>query len=513
LTDSASRSHSGPGFDPARRLPPVHRVLAEPIWVRPEALAIPPTLRTAAIRQELEALRTRLRAGNDGANPVAEHEIQPVWIAQRAWDRLERGGSQLEVSHPILRPVLNASGVLLHTGLGRAPLAAEAIAAIARTAGTGCDLEFDLVEGRRGERGQRIAALINRLTGAEASLVVNNNAAATILTLGALAKDREVIVSRGQLVEIGGAFRLPEIFEVSGARLVEVGTTNKTRLSDYERAITERTAGLLRVHTGNYQIVGFTETVGIAELAELGRSRGIWTIDDIGSGRLNRHLPPGLPQDCEEPTLCGSLQDGADLVLCSTDKLLGGPQGGLVVGRADLVERLKRHPLARAFRVDKLTLAALEATLDLIALWGPSAPIPLWRFLSVEPSLIKRSAEALAHAWAAHPGWVVTVEPDRVQVGGGSLPGWELPSWSVVIARERSSSSEVEALAQALRRGTPAVLGRVRRGRLWLNPHGLSESEQVILRDVVAKVAVGDGAELAKPGDSDRHSGFGWTSA
>ena len=348
-----------------------------------------------------------------------------------------------------------------------------------------CNLEIDLTSGDRGRRADGVADLLQRLTGAEAAAVVNNNAAATILALRALAAGREVIVSRGQLVEIGGSFRLPEIFEVSGARLREVGTTNKTRLADYERAIGPETAALLRVHASNYRIVGFTEQVPIAELAALGKARGLWTIDDVGSGALAPGLPPGVSG---EPTVAEGLAAGADLVLFSGDKLLGGPQCGLLVGRAAVVARLSADPLMRALRVDKMTLAALEATLRLAldpVLGGRS--IPLWAFLTTPVDRLKERAERLAGGFRAELGLDATVVETTAFLGGGSAPADPLPSAAVRLAGADYSEA---SLARALRLGEPAVLARVQGGAVLLDLRALSEAEESDLR-LAVRLAVG----------------------
>ena len=303
---------------------------------------------------------------------------RPTWdpsdLARRTLNRLERDRRSL-------RRVINATGILLHTGLGRAPLASEAIEAVAEVARGYSNLEFDLDEGTRGKRTSGVAELLRELTGAAAGTVVNNNAGATVIALRALAAGREVIVSRGQLVEIGGSFRLPEIFEVSGARLREVGTTNKTRLSDYRNAIGPDTAAIMRVHPSNFRIVGFSEQPEFAELVDLAQAHGLWAIDDIGSGVLAAGVPPGVADD--EPTASGGIADGADLVLFSGDKLLGGPQCGILVGGREAIGRIEVDPLMRALRVNKMTLAALEATLRL-ALDADIAVrrIPLWALIS-----------------------------------------------------------------------------------------------------------------------------------
>jgi L-seryl-tRNA(Ser) seleniumtransferase len=359
---------------------------------------------------------------------------------------------------PGLRRVLNATGVVVHTNLGRAPLAEEALARVADAARGYSNLELDLRDGVRGSRQDHLAALLRRLTGAEAALVVNNNAGAVLLALAALAEGREVVVSRGELIEIGDGFRIPDVLARSGARLVEVGTTNRTRAADYERAIGEETALLLRVHQSNFRLVGFTELPRLEELAALAGRHGLPLVDDLGSGAL-------LPSDSlvlgdREPTAQESLRAGADLVCFSGDKLLGGPQAGIVVGRADLVERLRRHPLQRALRIDKLSLAALEGTL-LLHLDAPER-VPVLRTLAQDAETVRARAERLAAATGG------SVEPTVGRVGGGALPLAELPSFACSLE---------EALAAPLRAGEPPVVGIVRDGRLLLDCLTLTDAE------------------------------------
>jgi L-seryl-tRNA(Ser) seleniumtransferase len=359
---------------------------------------------------------------------------------------------------PSLRRVLNATGVVVHTNLGRAPLAEEALARVVEAARGYSNLELDLREGVRGSRQDHLAAILRRLTGAEAALVVSNNAGAVLLALAALAEGREVVVSRGELIEIGDGFRIPDVLARSGARLVEVGTTNRTRAADYERAIGEETALLLRVHQSNFRVVGFTEQPRLEELAALARGHGLPLVDDLGSGAL---LPSNsLLLGDREPTAQESLRAGADLVCFSGDKLLGGPQAGIVVGRADLVERLRRHPLQRALRIDKLSLAALEGTL-LLYLDAPER-IPVLRTLAQDADTVRARAERLAAATGG------TVESTVGRVGGGALPLAELPSFACSVE---------EALAAPLRAGEPPVVGIVRDGRLLLDCLTLTDAE------------------------------------
>jgi L-seryl-tRNA(Ser) seleniumtransferase len=359
---------------------------------------------------------------------------------------------------PSLRRVLNATGVVVHTNLGRAPLAQEALARVVEAARGYSNLELDLAAGARGSRQDHLTPILRRLTGAEAALAVNNNAGAVLLALAALAEGREVVVSRGELIEIGDGFRIPDVLARSGARLVEVGTTNRTRAADYERAIGEETALLLRVHQSNFRLVGFTELPRPEELASVAARHGLPLVDDLGSGSLGPRAT-SLPGD-REPTARESLAAGADLVCFSGDKLLGGPQAGIVVGRADLVERLRRHPLQRALRIDKLSLAALEGTL-LLYLDAPER-IPVLRMLTQDAETIRVRAERLAAATGG------AVEPTVGRVGGGALPLAELPSVACALEEE---------LAAPLRSGEPPVVGIVRDGHLVLDTLTLTDAE------------------------------------
>jgi L-seryl-tRNA(Ser) seleniumtransferase len=416
-----------------RDLPPVDRLLGD------EALAAAPRpLATAAARTALECARRTIRAGGEPGDVVA---------AARA--ELER------LAAPALRRVLNATGVIVHTNLGRAPLPQAALARAVDVGGSYSNLELDLETGTRGSRQDHVVDALRRLTGAESALVVNNNAAAVLLALAALADGHEVVVSRGELVEIGDGFRIPDVLSRSGARMVEVGTTNRTRAVDYERAIGADTAVLLRVHQSNFRMVGFTESATTEELAVVAREAGLWLVDDLGSGSL-AHVG-------DEPTAASSLAAGADLVCFSGDKLLGGPQAGIVVGRAELVERLRRHPLQRALRADKLTLAALEGTLSLHE--DPERArreIPVLRMLDEPVDRVRERAERLAGLVGGE------VEETVARVGGGALPLAELPSAACAIE---------ESLAAPLRLGEPPVLGILRDGRLLLDARTLTDRE------------------------------------
>ncbi len=416
-----------------RTLPSVDRVLADPRLAdasRPLALA--------AARAALERARDEIRAGGDPGDLV-EATLAELAAARR----------------PSLRRVLNATGVLIHTNLGRAPLAQSALDRVVEVGGGYSNLEYDLDAGARGSRQDHLVGLLQRITGAEASLVVNNNAAAVLLALAALAEGREVIVSRGELIEIGDGFRIPDVLTRSGARLVEVGTTNRTRVADYERAIGPQTAVILRVHQANFRVVGFTEQPELGHLAEVAKRAGLPLVDDLGSGALSAIG--------DESTAAASLAAGADLVCFSGDKLLGGPQAGILAGRADLIERLRRHPLQRALRADKLTLAALEGTLAL-ALDPERArrEIPVLRMLAEPVAAVRERAERLAGLVGGE------VEETVARAGGGALPLAELPSFACAIE---------EALFDSLRAGEPPVVGIVRDGRLLLDVRALADGE------------------------------------
>jgi L-seryl-tRNA(Ser) seleniumtransferase len=363
---------------------------------------------------------------------------------------------------PRLRRVINATGVIVHTNLGRAPLAEAALDRV-REIGRGySNLEYDVAAGGRGSRQDHVAGILRRLTGAEAALVVNNNAAAVMLALAALAEGREVLVSRGELIEIGDGFRIPDVLERSGARLREVGTTNRTRAADYETAIGPETAVLLRVHQSNFRVVGFTAQPSLRELGDVARRHGLPLVDDLGSGAL---IDIG-----DEPTARASLAAGADLVCFSGDKLLGGPQAGIIVGRADLVERLRRHPLQRALRADKLTLAALEGTLTL-AIDAPDE-IPVLRMLREPPEAVRTRAAHLANLVSGD------VEETVARAGGGSLPLTELQSFACAVEEE---------LAVKLRAGDPPVIAVVRDGRTLLDCRTLTDDEAEEVAEAVRR--------------------------
>jgi len=435
-------------------LPAVH-VLAEAATA-----AGTPAPRWAVIDAARDAI-ARQRAAILEGDGVAGAAIDPREVAAAAVAR----------ARPALRRVINATGVVLHTNLGRAPLAEAARRAIDEVAAGYSNLEYDLARGERGSRHDHLRAMLRELTGAEDAIVVNNNAAATVLGLAALASDREIIVSRGELIEIGGSFRLPEILALSRGVLVEVGTTNKTHRRDYEAALRPATALLLKVHRSNFAIVGFTSEVAVSELVAIGRAAGVATMIDLGSGAVIDRATQqrwGLP---DEPTIAETVAAGADLVTFSGDKLLGGPQAGVLVGRAAAVERARTHPLMRALRPDKLTLAGLAATLALYR-EGQLDAIPTTRMLGAPADALRAAAEALAAAIGAVAGCAIAVEPCRSTVGGGAMPTAQLASWAVTV---RGGSAE--ALAARLRRAPVPVIGRIEDGRIWLDLRTIAAGE------------------------------------
>ncbi len=439
--------------NPFRHLPAINEILD-----KPPVQALAPQhshdLIVAAIRQELTELRQRLGQG-EGVDGQASAEF----VAARVVERL---GRELR---PKLIPVINATGIVLHTNLGRAPIAEEAAKAAYEAARGYLNLELDLESGKRSSRQNAIREWVCRLTGAESATAVNNNAAATVIALRALCQGKHVIISRGQLIEIGGSFRIPEIMAVSGAVLREVGTTNITRLADYERAIGPETGALMQIHSSNYRISGFTQSVPLAELVELGRKRSLPVIDDIGSGAL---LDFGRFGFTGEPVARDSIAAGADLVLFSGDKLLGGPQAGILAGRKEFIHQIEHDPLMRAFRLDKMTLAALEATLRLYLNEERALQdVPGLRMLGVPLAELRQRAEVLAVRLREIEGIVkVRVCEDVAYVGGGSLPDQAMKTCVLEVeAREMSD----EELAHRLRIDTPAVIGRLRDGKLVLD--------------------------------------------
>jgi len=463
--------------DLLRELPAVDRLLREPALQELEG-ALPRQALLEAARQTVESYRSLLLSPRLPED-LAKLDLSPGKLAAEAARRARR---QAEFS---LRPVINATGVILHTNLGRAPLSGAAVEALTRAAGGYCNLEMDLESGERGSRQAHLESLLCRLTGAEAALVVNNNAAAVFLSLHALAFGKEVIVSRGQLVEIGGSFRLPEVMAASGARMVEVGTTNKCHRRDYEEAITEATAALLKVHTSNYQIVGFTSSLSTAELVSVARAHGLLVIEDLGSGVLLDLSPFGIDS---EPRVQDSIAAGADLVTFNGDKLLGGPQAGIIVGRRALVERIRSNQLARIVRVDKLTVAALEATLRLyLEPEKALRELPVWSAFCADPGTLKRRAASLARRLKkVLPGDEIEVIPGVSRAGGGSLPLVELPTFLVAIKPHRISAG---ALAEMLRRGEPPVIARISQDCLCLDLRTVPESREKCLLEALSRAA------------------------
>jgi L-seryl-tRNA(Ser) seleniumtransferase len=415
-----------------------------------------------AVRDELDVLRAEiLSTGNRWTREEARERV--VVEVVRRLKALYNGS---------LRKVINATGVVLHTNLGRAPLSLETAEHIARLAQGYCNLEMDLEEGKRGSRYQHLESIILSLTGAEAALVVNNNAAAVLLVLNTLAREREVIVSRGQLVEIGGSFRIPEIMALSGAKMVEVGTTNKTYLSDFEQAVSPDTALLLAVHTSNYRIVGFTQEVPLRELVGLGCRLGLPVVQDLGSGCLIDLSPWGLTA---EPTVQECIKDGVDLVTFSGDKLLGGLQAGIIVGKKHLIDAMKHNHLLRALRVDKLTIAGLEAALGCYITGEPQNRIPVLQMLTQDPAGLEITADRLCHAIREElqGQFDVRVVELNDKVGGGAYPLQELPGYGVEIA----PGFDPGQLAYRLRTLEPALLPRIKEGAIIISVRTLQAGE------------------------------------
>ena len=426
-----------------------------------------------SLREAVEAARSTILGSAEAAAALASAPSADA-IAADAAARLAAK------SRRSLRPVINATGIVVHTNLGRSPLAEAAVEAVAEVARGYSTLEYDVSSGERGSRHVHVEDLICRLTGAQAAMAVNNNAGAVLLGLAALARRKEAIVSRGQLVEIGGSFRIPDIMRESGAKMVEVGTTNKTHLRDYENAITPRTGLILKVHSSNYRVVGFTQEVSLGELVELGRNHGVPVFEDQGSGVLVDLARFGLPG---EPTIASSIAAGADLVSASGDKLLGGPQAGILSGTRDVIARLKKHPLARCVRLDKMTLAALEVTLRLyLDEERLFREVPTLAMLTMSAAELAGRAEGLAQAIVAACGEAYTImtAPDVSRAGGGALPMADIPT-TVVVLEPRSG--DVVPLEQRLRLGEPTVIARIKDDRLLLDPRTLGPDEEP---DVVA---------------------------
>lgn len=414
-------------------------------------------LTLAAAREVLDEARRDITSG--GSCPPIDELVSRVLARLAALQR------------PTLRPVINATGVIVHTNLGRAPLSRAAIQAMVEAAAYS-NLEFDLEAGERGSRYVHAEELLVALTGAEAALLVNNDAAAVLLVLTTVARGREVVISRGQLVEIGGGFRIPEVMAQSGAQLVEVGTTNRTYLRDYEDAITERTAALLHVHASNFRLVGFTHEVSLSELVTLGHKQGLLVLEDLGSGALLDTATYGL---AHEPTVQECVASGADLVCFSGDKLLGGPQAGVIVGRRELIAKLRNHPMTRAVRVSKVTIAGLQATLLHYRRGEAEREVPVWRMIAMPVEAVQRRAQRLVRRLKGI-GVNASVVEGRSAVGGGALPGDTLPTWLVAV-----TVRSPDDFARALRLGEPAVVGRIEEGRFLLDLRTVLETQDEAL--------------------------------
>jgi L-seryl-tRNA(Ser) seleniumtransferase len=443
-----------------RDLPSVDRLLRDPLLEH-----LPRELTVQAARDVLEDAR---RATRNGGWPYVLEDL-PRLIARKVED----------ATAPRLRSVLNASGVVIHTNLGRAPLSSAALRAANEAAAGYSNLEYDLVAGERGSRHALVTDLLRRLTGAEDALVTNNNAASVLLILSALAQGREAVISRGQLVEIGGGFRIPDVMRQSGVSLVEVGTTNRTYAADFEAAITERTALLLRVHASNFLQIGFTHQPSLEELVEVGRRHDLLVVDDLGSGSLLDTSRFGL---ASEPMVQSSVSAGTALVAFSGDKLLGGPQAGIIVGNASSVANLRRHPLMRAIRPDKLTLAALGATLVHYVGGEAETAVPVWRMISASAESLEARARALAVQLDG------SAAETRSAIGGGSLPGQTQTSWAVALGKAQSP----DGLAAALRRSDPPVISRIEDERVLLDLRAILPEQDAILASSVRRALIGD---------------------
>jgi L-seryl-tRNA(Ser) seleniumtransferase len=431
-----------------RQIPAVDELLSR-ASLRALELRVGRRILVDATRKVLQSLRGRISSGSLAKISVEMLEREIIAATE----------ATTELS---LRPVINATGVILHTNLGRAPLSPEALDHLAAVARGYSNLEYDLGKGERGKRDTHTDRLFAQLLGAERTLVVNNNAAAVFLALNTLAEGGEVIVSRGELIEIGGSFRIPDICAKSGALLREVGTTNRTRIGDYAAAINERTRVLMRVHASNFRIVGFTERPGLGELVELGRKHHLTVLEDLGSGCLEDLAPLGMQ---DEPTVGPSLKAGVDVITFSGDKLLGGPQAGILVGKREPLEKIRKNPLFRALRVDKLTIAALEATIALYLRGNPKA-VPALRMIHLSAEEITPRAERLAERIRARPEFSARLQDGESVIGGGSTPGQSLPTRLVAVVHARRSATELEAL---LRKHSPPILTRVERDQLLID--------------------------------------------
>lgn len=460
--------------DLLRTLPAIDRVLREePLQVL--ASQLPQEILSHAVQELIASLRQEILKTGENISP---ERLLPASIAAVAAAKCR------EFLQPSLRKVINATGTLLHTNLGRAPLSPQSLRAINDVAAGYSNLEFELDSGCRGERFSHVESLLKQLTGAEAALVVNNNSGAVLLALTALGKGREAVVSRGELVEIGGAFRIPEVMEAGGVILREVGASNRTHLRDYQQAISENTAILLKVHTSNYRIVGFTKEVPARELLPLAREHNLILMEDLGSGLLLDLSGYGLER---EPTVPEVVKAGVDVITFSGDKLLGGPQAGLIVGREDLIKKIRKHPLARALRIDKLTLAALESTLRLyLQPQQALQELPVLSMFAADPKQQKQRCQHLYDRLKAEPlDAEITLIEDISRVGGGAMPLTELSDWAVEINPLVKRTAD---LAKQLRAFSPAVVTRVQNDRLLVNLRAVFAAEEALLTQILITV-------------------------
>ncbi len=451
--------------NPYRSLPSVDRLLADQ-RIRALGEGRAEAVVTRLVRDTLESARVSIARG--GLAPGEKEIVETVL------------GLAETLFRSSLRPVINATGVIIHTNLGRAPLSDDTIAAMTAVSGGYSNLEFELTVGERGSRHSHLEALLCQVTGASAAIVVNNNASALLLALSALATDGEVIISRGQAVEIGGGFRIPDVMRQSGARLAEVGTTNRTYLRDYESAITPDTVALMRIHASNFRIIGFTESPSLVDLARLAHEHGLVLLDDLGSGCLLDTASFGL---APEPTVKESLYAGADLIMFSGDKLLGGPQAGIIVGREEFVDLLRRHPLARTVRMDKASIAGLAATLLHYLRGEALEKVPVWRMIATSLEATRRRA----NRWARALGPPARVKEGRSMIGGGSLPEESLPTRLLALPGD---GVDLGDLARRLRTGTPSVVARIEHDLLLFDPRTVRPDEdRALVRALKAALA------------------------
>lgn len=456
-----------------RQIPKIDELLRQE-EIQAAAKKFPHSVVLESLRQTIDALRQSILDGQQDA------PVNSAALCSQAIALME------EKSTMNLRPVINATGIILHTNLGRARLSDHAVQAIASIAQDYNTLEYNLKKGSRGSRYDHVEELIAKITGAEDAMVVNNNAAAVMLVLSTMAKGREVIVSRGELVEIGGAFRVPDIMAQSGGTLVEVGTTNKTHPSDYVKAITENTGALLKVHTSNFKIMGFMEEVSLEEMVEIGHKAGLPVLYDLGSGALVRLEDYGI---LDEPNVLDSVKSGADIISFSGDKLMGGPQAGIIIGKKEYIDAMKKNPLTRAFRIDKLTLAALEATLrDYLDPQVAVATIPTLKMIAATTETLRPKAEKLLKLLAQEPqGYTVELCEDVGQIGGGSVPTQMIPS---VVVTLKTTEISLDTLEQRLRKAPLPIIARISKERMLLDVRTIDEEQFPYINDILRKNCV-----------------------